>query len=61
MKEIANFLENPIEERDAKQVIENAEVRISFFPDERGFAFIVCKVRDLKLLEKIQKLRESLE
>jgi hypothetical protein len=61
MKEIASFLSKPIEERDAKQVIEFADDRISFFPDDRGFAYIVCRVSDPKLAEKIQELQDALK
>lgn len=61
MKEIASFLSKPIEERDAKQVIEFADDRISFFPDDRGFAYIVCRVSDQELEKKIQELQHNLQ
>lgn len=46
MKRIAKELEAEIEVRDAKLVISTNEVEIRFHPDDRGFAFIMCKIRD---------------
>ncbi|MHA2053307.1 MAG: hypothetical protein ACW99F_06860 [Candidatus Hodarchaeales archaeon] len=60
MKEIASFLNKPIEERDSKQIIEFSDEKVSFFPDDRGFAYIVCKVTDRESIEKIQEIRNDL-
>ena len=61
MNEIASFLGKTIEERDAKKIIEYSNERISFFPDDRGFAYIVCKVTDDRLIEKIQEIQDKLK
>ena len=46
MRRIAKELEAEIEVRDAKLVINTDEIEIRFHPDDRGFAFITCKIWD---------------
>ncbi len=52
MEELASKLGTKIESRDADLVITNERVVINFHPDDRGFAFITCKVYD-KSVEQI--------
>jgi hypothetical protein len=44
MNQIAKELDAEIEVRDAKLIISDDEVEIRFHPDDRGFAFITCKI-----------------
>jgi hypothetical protein len=46
MEELANILDTKIESRDANLVITNERVAVHFHPDDRGYAFISCKVYD---------------
>ena len=55
MEELASKLDTKIESRDANLVITNERITVNFHPDDRGFAFITCKVYD-ESLEQI--LRE---
>lgn len=46
MEELANKLDTDLESRDANLVITNERIVVHFHPDDRGFAFITCKVHD---------------
>lgn len=46
MEELANKLDTKIESREANLVITNERVVVHFHPDDRGYAFITCKVYD---------------
>ena len=46
MEELANKLGTKIESRDADLAITNERIAVNFHPDDRGFAFITCKVYD---------------
>ena len=56
---MASELEAKIETRDARQIIETSKARISFHPDDRGFAFIVCKIADDQVKEQILELMKE--
>jgi hypothetical protein len=56
---MASELDTKIEIRDARQIIRTPTVRISFHPDDRGFAFINCTVADDQVKEKILKLVDN--
>ena len=56
---MASKLDTKIKIRDARQIIETSTVRISFHPDDRGFAFIVCKIADNKVKDQILELVEE--
>lgn len=49
MEELASKLDTKIETRDANLVITNERITVHFDPDDRGFAFITCKVYDESL------------
>ncbi|MHA1979076.1 MAG: hypothetical protein ACW98F_01020 [Candidatus Hodarchaeales archaeon] len=56
---MASALELEIETRDAKQVIESSGGKITFHPDDRGFALITAKKVDsdtAKLVRKFQNV-----
>ncbi len=57
MEEFANKLDTKIETRDANLVITNERIVVHFHPDDRGFAFITCKVSNESV---IQILNESI-
>ncbi len=46
MEELASKLGTKIESRDADLAITNERIAVHFHPDDRGFAFITCKVYD---------------
>ena len=50
-----------IEVHDAKQMIETPHGKVIFHPDDRGFAFITCKIANNELKEKISQLREKMK
>ncbi len=59
MQELAKVAEVAIENRDAKQIIETQHGKITFHPDDRGFAYITCKITNDELKEIIIQLREE--
>ena len=48
-----------IQIKDAKQVIETQGSKITFHPDDRGFAYITCKIANNELLEIIKDLNNK--
>ena len=44
MTMISTDFKTPVEERDANQIIFNADFELRFHPDDRGFAFMTCKI-----------------
>lgn len=44
MAKVATDFNSPVEERDANQIIFNADFELRFHPDDRGFAFMTCKI-----------------
>ncbi len=46
MEELASILDTKVESRDANLVITDERIAVHFHPDDRGFAFITCKVYD---------------
>ncbi|MFX0087726.1 MAG: hypothetical protein ACFFAU_18895 [Candidatus Hodarchaeota archaeon] len=46
MRKMAKELETEIEVSDAKLIISNKKIEIRFHPDDRGFAFITCKIHN---------------
>ena len=56
---MASELDTKIEIHDTKQIIKTPTVRISFHPDDRGFAFIVCKIADNQVKEQILELMKE--
>ena len=46
MEELATKLDTKVESRDANLVITDERIAVHFHPDDRGFAFITCKVYD---------------
>ena len=64
MQDLASALEEEIETRDAKQVIELSSGKVTFHPDDRGFAFITGKnlnQETIAIVEKLQKTHSDLE
>ena len=59
MQELAANLQTEIETRDARQIIETDKGKITFHPDDRGFAFITCKIRDEQLKLIIIETRDK--
>ena len=58
MQEMASNLDSPIETRDAKQVIGLPKGKITFHPDDRGFAFITAKGVEEETIEVIDRIKE---
>jgi len=46
MNQISEEFETEMEERDDNLVIINENFEINFHPDDRGFAFISCKIHN---------------
>ncbi len=64
MQALSSALEAEIETRDAKQVIELAVGKVTFHPDDRGFAFITGKNLDqetIAIVEELQQTYSSIE
>jgi hypothetical protein len=61
MQELAKVTEVTIEIRDVKQIVETPFGKVTFHPDDRGFAYITCKVTNNKLKEIISHIREKFE
>ena len=59
MQELAVVTEAAIETRDAKQIVETSHGAVTFHPDDRGFAYITCKIANNELKEIITQLREK--
>ncbi len=59
MQELATVAEAAIETRDAKQIVETSHGKVTFHPDDRGFAYITCKISDNELKEIITQLHEK--
>ena len=59
IQEMASKLDIQIEVRDARKIIETPTVRISFHPDDRGFAFISCKISDDHIKTQIVELKKK--
>ena len=57
MQDLSSVLEKAIETRDAKQVIELSGGKVTFHPDDRGFAYITAKNPDQKTTETIKELQ----
>ncbi|MCK5614721.1 hypothetical protein KAR91_73345 [Candidatus Pacearchaeota archaeon] len=58
IQEMASRLEAQIETRDAKQIIEVIEGKITFHPDDRGFAFLTCKIMSEELKQLIIEIKD---
>ncbi len=61
MQELAKVTEVTIEVRDAKQIVETPYGKVTFHPDDRGFAYITCKIIKDELKDIIGQLREKYE
>ena len=59
MQELAKITEATIETQDAKQIIEIPYGKVTFHPDDRGFAYFTCKITKDKLKNIISQLREK--
>ena len=59
MQELAKVTEVAIEIRDAKQIVETPFGKVTFHPDDRGFAHFTCKITDNKLKDIISHIREK--
>ena len=59
MQELAKVAEAAIETRDAKQIVETSHGKVTFHPDDRGFAYITCKITNNKLKDIISQLYEQ--
>jgi hypothetical protein len=59
MQAIAYALDLRIETRDARQVIVLSSGKVTFHPDDRGFAFITAKGVDQGTSDLISKLRKE--
>jgi hypothetical protein len=61
MQAMASALETEIETRDAKQVIDLSRGKITFHPDDRGFAFITAKGAEVKTIKLIEEIRGTIQ
>lgn len=59
MNQISNEFSIDIEERDDNLVIVNESIEINFHPDDRGFAFISCKIYNNSVEPIINKFIEQ--
>ncbi len=59
MKDVASSLDLKIETRDAKQVILIPGGKVTFFPDDRGFALITAKNVDSHIKEMVEQLQKK--
>ncbi len=59
MRSLSVVLEREIETRDAKQVIVLSDGKITFHPDDRGFALITAKNVTLQTEEIVKKLQRK--
>jgi hypothetical protein len=59
IQELATLIEAAIETRDAKQIVETSHGKVTFHPDDRGFAYITCKITNNELKEIISQLQEK--
>lgn len=59
MKEIASELNANVEVQDANELIRTEKVEIRYFPDDRGFAFITCKIFDETIITTLEKYIEE--
>ena len=59
MQELATVAEAAIETRDSKQIVETSHGKVTFHPDDRGFAYITCKITNNELKEIITQLQEK--
>ena len=56
MQELAAVAEATIETRDDMQIVETSHGKVTFHPDDRGFAYITCKITNNELKEIITQL-----
>ncbi len=61
MKEAAEYLGATIEERDETQIIFTERCEISYFPDDREFAFIKIKIYDDSIVSDIKNILSTYE
>jgi len=61
IQELAKTTEESIQVKDAKQIIETQDSKITFHPDDRGFAYITCKIANEELRDIISQIREKLD
>ena len=59
MNQISNEFKTEIEERDDNLVIVNESIEINFHPDDRGFAFISCKIHNNSVEPILNKFIEQ--
>ena len=59
IQSLASSLEVDIDTRDAKQVIVLPDGKITFHPDDRGFALITAKNVDSTTAELIRKFQKE--
>jgi hypothetical protein len=57
MRDLARELQASVTVQDATQVILQDDLEVHCFPDDRGFAFITCKLRNEKLSPLIERVR----
>ncbi len=55
MQEVAKEFDTEIEVRDDREIITTDQIEIHFFPDDRGFSFITCKIFDSVAEETLDK------
>ncbi|MHA2225104.1 MAG: hypothetical protein ACXAC8_07860 [Candidatus Hodarchaeales archaeon] len=56
MQEVAKEFVTEIEVRDEREIITTDTFEIHFFPDDRGFSFITCKIFDSVVEETLEKI-----
>ena len=61
IQELAKVTKATIELRDAKQIVETPFGKVTFHPDDRGFAYFTCKITNDKLKDIISQMREKFE
>jgi hypothetical protein len=59
IQDLATKLQTEVETRDAKQIIQTDGGKITFHPDDRGFAFITCKITDEQLKATVIETRDK--
>jgi hypothetical protein len=61
IQELAKMTEVTIETRDEKQIVVTPQGKITFHPDDRGYAYITCKISNDELKAIITQLRRKYE
>jgi hypothetical protein len=58
MRKVSSEFNTSIKEIDADEIIQTEDFELNFHPDDRGFAFMTCKVYKDEVLPRLEKLFE---